>query len=293
MSRRFLLNACLMSIIGFTTVLQSTFTAQNSASNHGSKPLLALLSGPQQPTRVLGGHNVTFQANPWQVALLAAARSSNRNAEFCGGSMVAPRWVLTAAHCVDQGTSPSQVEVLAGTASLQAGGTRIKIAPNGILVHEQWSPATHDFDVALIHVEADLTGSAVAAPSNADPELQEGQSITVTGWGALAWHQTPGVLTLQGADVPYVGSAKCNLPVSYDGHITANMLCAGLDLGGIDSCQGDSGGPATAVIANQRRLIGIVSWGEGCGSPKKYGVYTRVTQFRGWIRLETNGDVSW
>jgi len=75
----------------------------------------------------------------------------------------------------------------------------------------------------------------------------------------------------------------CNGPIAYDGRITENMVCAGVPAGGMDSCQGDSGGPLTASANGAMWLAGIVSWGEGCARPNKFGVYTRSAKYGAWV----------
>ena len=75
----------------------------------------------------------------------------------------------------------------------------------------------------------------------------------------------------------------CNRPESYDGDITANMMCAGREEGGVDSCQGDSGGPLSTLLDGRTTLVGVVSLGEGCARRLKYGVYARVSAAAPWI----------
>ena len=111
------------------------------------------------------------------------------------------------------------------------------------------------------------------------------QDTIVSGWGTLA---SGGSLsdTLQWVKVPPVSDDTCNQPASLNGQIKANMICAGLSAGGVDACQGDSGGPlvtkATGVDSGYS-LIGVVSFGEGCALPNKYGVYAEVSFFLSWI----------
>ena len=245
--------------------------------------------------RIVGGKPVTLKDNPWQIALVSARVPSNLVGQFCGGSIIAPRWVATAAHCVDRGTEPKQIQILTSTESLEKGGTRINATR--ILVHENWTPKTNDFDIALIEVASDLvgTGSAAAAiPGDTSAaEHPATLQVRVTGWGRTSMSTNAGSKLLQGIEIPYVTRAVCNRPASYDGDITENMICAGIQKGGVDSCQGDSGGPATAMVSGTRRLVGIVSWGEGCALRDKYGVYTNISKFGPWVAEKTGGAVKW
>jgi secreted trypsin-like serine protease len=88
------------------------------------------------------------------------------------------------------------------------------------------------------------------------------------------------------ADVPIVPNTTCN-EEAYKGDVKEGMLCAGYREGGVDACQGDSGGPLMAKVSSVPTLVGIVSWGRGCALKLKYGVYTRVTTYAGWIKTST------
>ena len=114
--------------------------------------------------------------------------------------------------------------------------------------------------------------------------LVAGAPLVVSGWGAT----TEGgdtVSTLREVGVPYVTRDVCNDPLSYADGVTTNMLCAGVAAGGQDSCQGDSGGPLVfGAGGGNPRLAGVVSWGEGCAQPGKYGVYTRVAIYGDWVK---------
>jgi len=267
---------------------QSQLDTQPQGSSPLKRVLEAYAHGDSTDHRILVGTKTTIAANPWQVALVAAAVPSNAKAQFCAGSIIAKRWVLTAAHCVDQNTLPAQVSVLVGTASLVSGGQRVAIADHGIIVHKDWNPQTHDFDAALINVVSDLPGTAVQVFSSSDPAVTIGQQVRITGWGALAWKAPSGSKDLQLTEVPYVNVTDCNSSLSYNGRITTNMFCAGKLTGGADACQGDSGGPATVDVGGTRKIIGIISWGDGCGLPRKYGVYALLPTLVDWINDKTH-----
>jgi secreted trypsin-like serine protease len=230
--------------------------------------------------RIVGGQLVSLADHPWQVALVRGYMTSR--SQFCGGSLVAPGVVLTAAHCVDNAivqNNPARLDIVAGTPVFEEGGERIKA--RAIFVHPQWDPTSSDYDAAIVV----LTGpSTMAAPIRVDPQpVQPATEAWVTGWGAIR-EGGVGSPDLLGARVPVVDTTTCNQQESYNNAITPQMLCAGQREGGVDSCQGDSGGPLSAGAGPSARLIGIVSWGEGCARRLKYGVYTRVSSVAPWIQ---------
>ena len=205
--------------------------------------------------------------NPFQVGLLTKSVADNFNAQFCGGTLVKANVIVTAAHCSDFVTA-GQVQVLTGTRNLDGTGTRRDVV--SIAIHPNWNPNTFDYDVAVWTLSSSTSGIPFASLASADPPV--GTGLLVTGWGAL----TEGgsfPINLRKATVPLVSATNCNDRNSYRGSITARMICAGFDNGGVDSCQGDSGGPLTQGSV----LTGIVSWGNGCARRNKFGVYSRVS----------------
>jgi transmembrane serine protease 11D len=279
-------------IAGLVTSPHFTVIAEEAGSQALLKVLAENRRGIPSGVRILGGHETTIAAHPWQVALVSTAVAANDKSQFCAGSIIAPRWVLTAAHCVDGGTTPAQIAILTGTASLLAGGTRVTVVPNnGIVVHDKWNPKNNDFDIALIHVEADLGGQAIVGFNSKDVSPNTTQTLIVTGWGSQSATSATGTNILQEVFVPYQSQDTCNKKGSYDKQVTQNMFCAGSTSG--DTCVKDSGGPATFATPAQTKLIGIVSWGGPCGVPLKFGVYTRISQFVMWVNANSGGEVSW
>jgi len=149
-------------------------------------------------------------------------------------------------------------------------------------------------DVALLKLATPLpdTVPTVLIPTMA---IMQGagapnQPATVSGWGALSENgNSPN--RLHEVTLPVVANATCNAPAAYGGEINSKQICAGLARGGKDACQGDSGGPLWVTSGGNEYHIGIVSWGEGCALPKKYGVYTRTFSYRAWVlnRIGDNG----
>lgn len=231
---------------------------------------------------IIGGSAVRSSEIPWVVALSSRDRfGGTRAGQFCGGVVVAPTQVVTAAHCLSRevlGTTVSEVRdlrVIAGREDLRgAGGHEIPVRT--VRLAPGYDPATSSADLAVLTLGAAVPAHyAIATARRGDAAYRPGTPATVYGWG-----DTTGVgtysSTLHAARVQVQPDAVCAraYPGSVMGgrYMPATMMCAGDARGGRDACQGDSGGPLVA----QGRLIGIVSWGSGCGRADAPGVYTRV-----------------
>jgi transmembrane serine protease 11D len=248
-----------------------------------ANPQAAAISSGRN-ARIVGGKRVDIDKNPWQVALVRGLVAEPTRSQFCGGSLVANNWVLSAAHCVRNSIvreEPARINVVAGTGQYFIGGERLQVA--AIQVHPQNNPSTQDFDYALLRLTRPATiGATVKSidPAGANTQVADGSKVRVTGWGATT-EGGPGSLELLGVEIPVVSNSVCN--EAYNGDITTSMMCAGEDEGGKDSCQGDSGGPLTIPADRPTTLIGVVSWGEGCARSGKYGIYARVPVAAQWI----------
>ncbi|MCF3132048.1 serine protease [Streptomyces olivochromogenes] len=231
---------------------------------------------------VVGGFPIEVSQSPWTVALSSRDRfGGTRAGQFCGGVVIGPTKVLTAAHCVGEdvlGTFPGQardLKVIAGrTDLLSSEGEEIPVS--GIRVNPRYDPVDNAGDFAVLTLATSLPQSSVIAmAAEGDSAYAPGTSATVSGWGDL----TGGgdyPRGLHAARVSVLSDTLCAqaYPGSVDGTYRADsMLCAGEVQGGPDGCQGDSGGPLVAG----GRLIGLVSWGSGCGRAGSPGVYTRVS----------------
>jgi secreted trypsin-like serine protease len=232
--------------------------------------------------RIVGGTPVPIGAYPWIVAI-GRADKPLLVGQFCGGSLIGTDWVLTAAHCVDLLVSLDDVVVMYGSNHLDKGGEKLEVAQ--ILIHEEWDRPTHKNDIALIRLQSPpkgLTAIRPLAKAQAAQLFGDTALAVVAGWGLTETGAASNDLRHVGVEV--VSNQRCNQPASYDGDIVPTMVCAGFIEGERDACGGDSGGPLMVFDRKGGFLLaGIVSFGDGCALPEKFGVYTRVADFGDWI----------
>ena len=252
-------------------------------------------SAGESDSRIVGGSATAIESVPWQVAVVKDARFSGNDfqRQFCGGTLIAPRIVQTAAHCVFQNDpddlviprtnmDPDDLDVVAGRTTLSsATGQRLDVA--GILIDSRYNAAIDAFDAAWLSLAAAPGAPAaplkIAGPDEA-PLWAPGAQTLTSGWGDTSEGGSPSD-TLRSVVAPIILDSTCDqLGGLYSTFNAAYMVCAGHMSGGADSCQGDSGGPLAAPgfegTTPVFRLVGVVSFGQGCARANAPGVYTRV-----------------
>ncbi|XP_078621134.1 trypsin-2-like [Branchiostoma floridae x Branchiostoma japonicum] len=235
---------------------------------------------PRAPDRIVGGSDAIHGAWPWQVSLREWGIF-----HFCGGALIHKRWVLTAAHCVDDGSKPHVT--LGDNRESGDDGTEVTIKTQKVFIHPNYGSGFNNYDVALLKLKKRVRFNKyirpVCLPSQSSTTLPPpGTVCSITGWGTTReGGSSPN--RLQEADVPIVSDSQCS-SVHRFRFDSSSEFCAGYMAGGIDTCQGDSGGPLVCEKDGNYFLHGVTSWGEGCARPGYPGVYARVAALSDWIR---------
>ncbi|ETV64976.1 hypothetical protein H257_18218 [Aphanomyces astaci] len=199
---------------------------------------------------------------------------------LCGASLVAPKILVTAAHCV---TRPWSTYASIGSHYLNGtkDGERIKIVKRTL--HPKYNKATrHDYDVAVIELETESKFPPVKLNWDEDQFTAPGAVSWVRGFGDTSFGGVSSPVLLE-TDVVIWENSKCHAALNkyHNLNVTSSMICAG---GGFkDTCQGDSGGPLTVTRNGEEYLAGVTSWGIGCARPGHPGVYARISEARDFI----------
>ena len=262
-------------LIGFSTLF-GAISATNAA--------------PQR--RIVGGIESDPNAYPWMAGITDAGGSS----PYCGGTLVAPKWVLTAAHCFLNSDETSvdttkSVDVILGRFDMAGqAGEIIHVAE--IIPHPSYYPSvSDDYDITLLKLVRPSNQPVIAlAGSDFSYSLvADGTPAKAIGWGntsSVSSEESIYPDKLREVDLPIVSNITCQASAApMNVTITQNMVCAGYKEGKKDSCTGDSGGPLVIQGMQGWVQVGLTSFGYGinCADPDTYGVYTRIPRLADWI----------
>ncbi|MEO3751403.1 serine protease [Streptomyces sp. B6B3] len=235
----------------------------------------AAFADAPQP-RIVGGEPTTTDAYPFITQI-----TDTNGFQFCGGTLVAPNKVVTAAHCL-QGERPATIEVVGGRTNIDGTDGTVS-AVTGIWRHPEYDRVNFVNDVAVLTLADAMPYDTLPIAQAADSGLYEEGTLTrILGWGATSSNGSyPN--QLRTAEVPVVSDESC--AAAYDPGFDADAhVCAGYEEGGVDTCQGDSGGP----LVIEGRLAGITSFGNGCAEPGWPGVYTQVNTYADLLTEQIN-----
>ncbi|XP_056889943.1 tissue-type plasminogen activator isoform X2 [Takifugu flavidus] len=284
-----------------------------------SKPAILTTSGPRAPTntnnkatcgqrldntlnhpvfRMFGGRESDITEQPWQAVINVFQRRHKQHFYRCGGVLIDSCWILTAAHCFEENEKVENLEVILGRTFRKMNSSSEQIfGVEKYWIHKKFESETFDNDIALLKLKTDIGICAINSPEVYPvclPErglvLPDWTECEISGYGKTTEFSPEYSERVKRGHVRLWPNERCVPDVLSGRTVTSNMLCAGDTRGRDDACKGDSGGPLVCRNNDRMTLMGVISWGDGCGQKDKPGVYTRVTRYIDWIngRMKAN-----
>ncbi|CAH0581641.1 unnamed protein product [Chrysodeixis includens] len=241
--------------------------------------VVAVAAAPRSPSRIIGGDVTTIEKYPSMAAVLYTENMVNFH-QFCGGTIINNRSVLSAAHCIVR-TLIETIRVRVGSSYANSGGEVLPLAT--MLIHPKYSAIREHHDITILRTAVEIRYSATIQPApiaGANYNLADNEVVWATGWGQTELDKP--CEQLREVQVWTVNHLICHQRYALTlMPVTRDMLCIGwLDVGGRDQCMGDSGGP----VYHHGVVVGVCSFGRGCASPRYPGVNARVSSYSNWIQ---------
>ncbi|XP_076621621.1 soluble guanylate cyclase 89Db [Colletes latitarsis] len=237
--------------------------------------------GVGRKIRIVGGNVTSVYEYPWMVSM------SKQGRFYCAGSLITRRHVLTAAHCMEKFDKRNIKLVLADNNRPKLDKQAIVRRIKSVIIHENFHSYTYNNDIAIIEMDrpVDVNGIVRTACLPEDKAIDyTGATATVVGWGQTG-ETEPVSDELRKVNLPILSQEECDEAGYHKNRITENMFCAGFLDGKLDACFGDSGGPLHVKgTYGHLEVVGIISWGRGCAEPNYPGIYTKLTNYLGWLK---------